>query len=162
MPQQLLRGWPLIGIFDQASCDEILEMLAEGTLQSRGGIFGNVKENLHGVDVCEGRLAIRHFNGRDGQRPYVRLEVVPSLLDYLGCHPEGRPDKSVALGFDISQLRSDTKVCKLYLSRLGQEDICSLDIAMDFAFGMKIFETEEEFPADDGNVSLRKIARFEL
>lgn len=142
VPQQLLRGGSLVGILDQASCNEIFEILAEGTVQPWRSVLGDVEEDLHGVDVCKRRLAIRHLDGRDSQRPYICFEVVPCLLDDLGCHPKGGADKSVALRLDIGQLCSDAEVCKLDLSRLSQEDICSLDIAMNLAFGMKVFETK--------------------
>lgn len=103
-----------------------------------------------------------HLDGRDSQGPYIRLEVVPSLLDYLRCHPKGSSDESVALGFDVCQLCSDTEVCKLNLAGLGQEDICSLDIAVNLAFGVKVLETEQQLPAYYGDMLLGEVPGFEL
>jgi hypothetical protein len=58
------------------------------------------------------------------------------------------------LGLYVCELGGNTEVCELDLARLGQKHIGSLDIAMDLALGMEVFQAQQQLPAYDGNERL--------
>lgn len=74
------------------------------------------------------------LNRSDSQRPYVRLEVITSLLYNLRSHPKWCTNKRIPLRFDIRKLRGNSKVCKLDLARSRQQHIRSLDVSVYLAF----------------------------
>eukprot|EP00966_Prymnesium_polylepis_P328767 7384530-Prymnesium_polylepis.1 len=71
------------------------------------------EEHAHRVLVRVRRLAHRHLERRDPQRPDVRLGVVLVLANHLGRHPERRADKCAALGHCGGDLAGDAKVGEL-------------------------------------------------
>lgn len=154
VPQQLLSGWSLLGLFDQTPRNEVLEVFAEVALQPWRRVLWNMEEDFHGVDVGKRWLAIGHFHCCDGQGPDVGLEVVASLLDDLRRHPERSADEGVTLGFYVGELGGNTEICELDLARLGQQHIGCLDVTMDLALGVEVFQPQQQLPADDGNESL--------
>jgi hypothetical protein len=161
--QQLFRRGPAIRILNQALCYEVLECLAEFLAFETGRRrFRDVEEHLHWVGARVRGFSIGHLHGRDTQRPDVSLEVISSLLDHLGRHPERGPDKSVALRFDVGQLRCDPKVGQLDFAGLGEKDVGGFDITVDLPFAMEIVEAQQELAADDGNVRFAEDTGFEL
>ena len=105
---------------------------------------------------------VGQLDGGNSQGPDVSLVTVAVLLDDLGGHPEGGPDEGVALGLDVCELGGTAEVGKLDLARVGKEDIGGLNVTVDLAFGVKIFEAAEEFATDDGDVGLGEISWFQL
>lgn len=162
VPQQLLSGRPAVAILGEALGDEITEVFAEIVVQRRRRVFGDVEEDLHGVDVGEGGFSICQLHGSNAQRPDVSLEAVPVLLDDLGGHPEWGPDECVALGLDVGQLSGDTKVSQFDLARLRQQDIGSLDVSMNFALFVKILDAQKKLSANNGNMCLADVGWFQL
>jgi hypothetical protein len=121
-----------------------------------------VEEDLHRVDVSKRRLSIRQLHGGDTQGPDVRLEAVPILLDDFGGHPEWRTNECVALRLDVGQLGRNAKVGQLDFASLRKQDIGGLDISMDLALLVQVLDAQQQFAADDGNVRLAKVGRFQL
>lgn len=161
--EELLCGWPPIGILHQAGGNEILELATEvGTLKPRCGSLRYQEQNLHGVFACVRRLAVDHLHCRDAERPDVGLEVVSGLLDDLRRHPEGRSDKGIALRLDVGELGGDSEIGQFDLSTRRQEHVGGLDIAVDLALSMQVLESQEELAADDGNVPFVEWAWLEL
>lgn len=61
------------GIFVEAERDKVFEKLGEIAVEGGCRALGDVKQHAHGVHVGEGRLALGKLNGRDPERPDVRL-----------------------------------------------------------------------------------------
>ena len=61
-------------VFIETHSHKILEGPREVTLQFWWVIFGNKKENPHGMQVSMGRFPMSQFDSRDTQRPDVSLE----------------------------------------------------------------------------------------
>ncbi len=75
------------------------------------------------MELRVGRLALGQLDGRDAERPNVRLGVVGRLLDDLGRHPKRRADERVALGRRRRQLAGDAKVGQLHVAHLAEQDV---------------------------------------
>lgn len=86
----------LFRIFDQAQCSKILERRAERAFETRRTRLGDQEQHLHGMVLGERRLPFGEFDGGDAERPDVGFCIVSGLTDYLGRHPVGSADKSVA------------------------------------------------------------------
>lgn len=121
-----------------------------------------MEEDFHRVNVSERRLSIRELHGSDAQGPDIGLEAVPILLDDFGGHPEWRADECVALRLDVGQLGRNAKVGQLDLASLRKQDIGGLDVSMDLALLVQVLDAQQQFAADDGNVRLAKVGRFQL
>jgi hypothetical protein len=65
MSQKVPGRRSFLGISLQAQLDKILECFCKISFQPRRGVFRDEKEDLHGVNVGVGRLAIRKFESRD-------------------------------------------------------------------------------------------------
>lgn len=82
------------------------------------------------------RCALCQFHSGDAEGPDVGPEVITSLLDDLGGHPEGCTDKGHALRFDICELCGDTEVGEFDLALVCEEHVGGLYVAMDLAGGV--------------------------
>ena len=58
-------------------------------------------------------FAHSHLDGRDAERPDVRLRVVLILADDLRRHPEGRAHKRAALGHGCGYLARNAEIGEL-------------------------------------------------
>ena len=87
-------------------------------------------------------FSIDQLHCRDAQRPYVCLEIIPSLLDDLGGHPKRGANEGIPLRLDVRKLSGDPKVCQFDFPVLREEDIRSLDISVNLPFLMQIVEAE--------------------
>ena len=65
------------------------------------------------MDIAVGRVAVGELDGRDAQRPDVRLPVVAGLLEHLWSHPEGSADDGLPLRHGVVQLDRNTEVGQL-------------------------------------------------
>lgn len=63
---------------------------------------------------------------------------------------------------DVGQLCGNTKVGELDLADLGKENIGRLDVSVNLAFGVQVFETAQKLAADDGDVAFGEVVWFEL
>ena len=86
----------LFRIFDQAQRDKILESRAERAFETRRTRLRDQEQHLHGMVLGERRLPFGEFDRGDSERPDVGFCVVSGLTDYLGRHPVGSADESVA------------------------------------------------------------------
>jgi len=75
--QQLLDIPTVLGLLLEALGKEIVELGAPAVslLESRWRATRDHEESAIGVDLGEGRAPFGHFNGRDAQRPNVRLHA---------------------------------------------------------------------------------------
>ena len=73
------------------------DMMTEPSPEGRRRLGGDHEDGAHGVDVSVGRLALRHLQRRDAERPDVCHAVVADLLDHFRRHPERRAYHCVAL-----------------------------------------------------------------
>lgn len=94
----------ILRILVKARLDELLELARVVARQLRRVVLGDEEEYAHGMQLRVGRLALGKLDGRDAQRPDVRLAVVARLLDHFGRHPEGRAHERVALAGRVGQL----------------------------------------------------------
>ena len=78
--------------------------------QPRGRLGADHEHRPGGRDVVVGRLAVRHLDAGDAQRPDVRRGVVGLALDHLGRHPVGRADLRVPARPGILQLAANAEV----------------------------------------------------
>lgn len=152
MAEEFLGAGPVLGVLDETEVDKVLERGGEVALENGRFGFGNEEEDSHGVVFCQGRLAFGHFDGRDAERPDVRLGIIACLSNDLWRHPEGCAHECVAARLVVAQLGGDTKVGELDFARGGEEDIGGLDVAVDLAFVVEVFETKEELATDDCDV----------
>ena len=107
----------------------------------------------------QGGLAVGQFDRSDTQTPHISLGVVARLSNDLGCHPEGCSDESMAEG--VGELRGDAEIGELDFARGGEEDIGSLDIAVNGTLRVKIVQAEEEFATHDRDVIFGEDASLE-
>ena len=103
------------------------------------------------MQVRIGRLPFGQLDGRDAQRPYVRLAwlqrklllllgkkrekrkkrtgwyfwIVGWLFDDFGRHPEGRAYKGVALASRVGQLAGHAEIRQFDVSLLAQQHVGS-------------------------------------
>ena len=136
MAQEVLCSWTTVVILGETLGDEVLKVLAEVALQARSRVLGDMEEDLHWVDVAQGRLSVGHLHSCDTQRPDISLEAVSVLLDDLRGHPEWCSNESVSLRLDVGQLSGDSKISELDFASLGEENISGLDISMNLAFSV--------------------------
>jgi hypothetical protein len=160
--QQVPRRRPELAVLDKALRNEVLEVFAKVTLQLGRWVLGDLEEDLHGVDVTQRRLAIGHLHSCDAQGPDISLEAVTVLLNDLRGHPKGGSDKGVSLGLDVGQLSGNAKVSQLDFARFREKDIGGLDVAVNLALVMQVLDAQQEFAADDGDMSLGEVGGFQL
>jgi hypothetical protein len=84
------------------------------------------------------------------------------MLNDFRSHPKRRANKRVALRFYIGQLCCDTKVRELNLARRREKNVCGFDVPMNLSFAVEVVKTEEQLPANNGNVRFVERAGFEL
>lgn len=123
--EEILGRGTLLGVFAQAEVDKVLEGGGEVAFEHGRWVLGDQEEDLHGVDVGIGGLAVCQLQGGDAERPDVGLAVVARLLDDLGGHPEGGADEGVLLSHGGRELARDAKVGELDLAGCGDEDVGS-------------------------------------
>eukprot|EP00047_Mylnosiga_fluctuans_P024710 m.168529 g.168529 ORF g.168529 m.168529 type:complete len:397 (-) comp9910_c1_seq9:5145-6335(-) len=143
--QQRDGGRALFGVLDETRGNKGLKGVGPvvGLVQRRGRLRGDHEDCPHRMDVCMWRAALGHLDGGDAKRPNVRKTVVSDFLNHFGSHPEWCADHRVALGHRVRELPGDTKVRKLGLALLVEENVASLDIAMDFPLAVEILEALE-------------------
>ena len=76
MLQELLSGGPLPWISLQAQFHEVLERLAEVSVQNRWRVLRDEEQDFHRVNVRIWWLSFRKFESRDAERPNIRFMVV--------------------------------------------------------------------------------------
>ena len=108
------------------------------------------------------RCALCQFHGCDTQGPDVGSKVIASLLDHFRSHPKRGANKGHALRFHVGELGGNTKVGQLDLTLVGEEDIGSFDVSMDFARRVEVVEPEEKFSTCDGNVCFTESSGCQL
>lgn len=62
----------------------------------------------------------------------------------------------------IAQLSSHPEIGQLDVTLIGEQDVGRLDISMDLALGVQVFQPEQHFPKSDGRVRFGHWARSDL
>lgn len=95
-------------ILIQTRLDELFEWFRVTAGELWGVVLGYEEEHPHGMKLRVGRLSLGELDGRDAERPDVRLTVVARLFDHLGRHPERRAYESIPFACRVRQLARDT------------------------------------------------------
>jgi hypothetical protein len=57
-------------------------------------------------------------------------------------------------------LGSNSKISKLDLAGLGEEDVGCLDVSVNLALSVQVLNAQQQFTADDGDVCFAEIGGF--
>jgi hypothetical protein len=105
------------------------------------------------MDVGVRRLSIGQLHRGDAQTPDVGFGIMTLLLNDFRRHPKWSAHERIPDALQADQLRGDSKIGQLHSAVHAQQDVCSLDVSVEFSFAVQVRETEEQLATDDGDVA---------
>jgi len=88
---------------------------------------------LHGSHIGIGWLSDGHLDSADANRPNVALKVISILNNNFGCHPAWSANNGGSLGNRVRNLCANAEVGNFYVTVEIQQDVRTLQVAMDLA-----------------------------
>ena len=105
------------------------------------------------------RAPFDYFINHDAKTPYIGLCIVcADTLDNLRGHPVGCTGESVALAGGCGKESRNTKVTDHDLSSFSDENVGCFKIAMNDGHSVKVAQSDQDFPDNDGGMFVLEAA----
>lgn len=153
--KQLLGCGALVGDWLQAAAEEVHDGgTPQAGLELCGRIDGDHEQSSQRRLLEKRRLAFRHLDERDAQRPNIHLRVVLVPLDELGRHPVGRADDRRALRLLTREVDGEPEISQFDFSVEVDQDVVALDVSVQPVLPVQEGEAHKHALAHIGHVAL--------
>lgn len=139
--QDLLHADALFRLLAEQLLHQSARFVSAHAWRNRPQFSSHDLDDQGGQASCyEGQLQSQHFIQDDPQRPYVCFGAIRLAVAYLGSQVAGRSDHGHGFGGGVVQHLSDAEISKFYGATFGQEDVLSLQVAMQYVLGMDMLQ----------------------